>query len=102
MVTGSKNKSKSNNLKISIEEFSRKLRPNGILVETMTPGYCVSSQKCCRSNLNSKPMKKKKKKGWQQHNSTQTTTSRYNFMLFYVFKMAEAIAFLCENDVETI
>ena len=31
-----------------------------------------------------------------------TTIPRYNFMVFYVFKMAVAIAFLCENAVEAI
>ena len=38
---------------------------------------------------------------WQQHNSTETTTSIYKFM-FFLFKMAVAIAFLCENAVEAI
>ena len=40
--------------------------------------------------------------GWAHHNSTYTTTSRHDFMLFYAFKMAVTIAFLCENAVEAI
>ena len=38
----------------------------------------------------------------QQHNSTYTIPSRLNFMLFYAFEMAVAIAFLYENAVEAI
>ena len=34
--------------------------------------------------------------------NTETTIPRYNFMFFYVFKMAVAIAFLRENAVEAI
>jgi hypothetical protein len=34
--------------------------------------------------------------------NTETTIPRYNFMFFYVFKMAMAIAFLRENAVEAI
>ena len=34
--------------------------------------------------------------------NTKTTIPRYNFMFFYVFKMAVAIGFLCENAVEAI
>ena len=43
-----------------------------------------------------------KKIGWTQSDNTVTTISRYNYMFFYVFKMAVAIAFLCENAVEAI
>ena len=43
-----------------------------------------------------------KKIGWTQSDNTKTTISRHNFMFFYVFKMAVAIAFLCENAVEAI
>jgi hypothetical protein len=42
------------------------------------------------------------KKNRQQQNSTLTTSSRCNFMLYYAFKMAVAIAFLRENAVEAI
>ena len=34
--------------------------------------------------------------------TTETTIPRYNFMVFYVFEMAMAIAFLFENAVEAI
>ena len=34
--------------------------------------------------------------------NTETTISRYNFMVFYVFKMVVAIAFLCKNSVEAV
>ena len=34
----------------------------------------------------------------QQLNSTESITSRCKFMLFYAFKMAVAIAFLCGNS----
>ena len=34
----------------------------------------------------------------QQHNSTQTISSRCEIMLFYAFKMAVAVAFLCGNS----
>ena len=40
--------------------------------------------------------------GWTQSDNTKTTIPRYNLMIFYVFKMAMAIAFLCENAVEAI
>ena len=40
--------------------------------------------------------------GWTQSDDTETTIPRYHFMYFYVFKMAVAIAFLCENAVEAI
>ena len=40
--------------------------------------------------------------GWTQSDNTETTIPRYNFMFFYVFKMAVAIAFLCKNAVEAI
>ena len=40
--------------------------------------------------------------GWTQSDNTETTIPRYNFMVFYVFKMAVAIAFLCKHDVEAI
>ena len=40
--------------------------------------------------------------GWTQSDITETTMPRYNFMDFYVFKMAMAIAFLRENAVEAI
>ena len=42
--------------------------------------------------------------GGEQHKviTLKTTIPRYNFMLFYVFKMAVAIAFLRENAVEAI
>ena len=43
-----------------------------------------------------------KKCGWTQIDNTETTIPRYHFMYFYVFKMAVAIAFLCENAVEAI
>ena len=38
----------------------------------------------------------------QQFLGMKTTIPRYDFMFFYVFKMAMAIAFLCENAVEAI
>ena len=38
--------------------------------------------------------------GWKQSDNTETTIPRHNFMFFYGFKMAVAIAFLCENTVE--
>ena len=40
--------------------------------------------------------------GQTQSDSTKKTIPSYNLMIFYVFKMAIAIAFLCENTVETI
>jgi hypothetical protein len=40
--------------------------------------------------------------GWTQSDNTKTTIPRYNFMYLYVFKMAVAIAFLCEIAVEAI
>ena len=40
--------------------------------------------------------------GWTQSDNTKTTIPRYNLMIVYVFKMAVAIAFLCENTVEAI
>ena len=40
--------------------------------------------------------------GWIQSDNTETTIPRYNFMFFYVFKMAVAIAFLCKNAVEAV
>ena len=40
--------------------------------------------------------------GWIQSDNTETTIPRYNFRFFYVFKMAVAIAFLCENAVEAV
>ena len=40
--------------------------------------------------------------GWAQSDNTKTTIPRYNFMFFYVFQMAMAITFLCENAVEAI
>jgi hypothetical protein len=43
-----------------------------------------------------------KKNGWTQSDNTKTTITRYNFMCFYVFKMAVTIAFLCKNAVEAI
>ena len=46
--------------------------------------------------------KKLKKIGWAQSDNTKTTIPRYNFMFFYVSKMAVAIAFLCKNAVEAI
>ena len=39
---------------------------------------------------------------WTQSDNSRTTIPRFNFMLFYVFKMAVAIAFLRENAVEAI
>ena len=39
---------------------------------------------------------------WAQSDNTKTTIPSHNFMVFYVFKMAVAIAFLCENAVEAI
>ena len=44
----------------------------------------------------------KKKIGWTQSDNTETTIPRYNFMFFYVFKMAMAIAFHRENAEEAI
>ena len=44
----------------------------------------------------------KKKFGWTQSDNTKTTIPRYNSMFFYVFKMAVAVVFLCENAVEAI
>ena len=44
----------------------------------------------------------KKLFGWTQSDNTKITIPMYNFMFFYVFKMAVAIAFLCENAVEAI
>ena len=40
--------------------------------------------------------------GWTQNDNTKTTIPRYNFMFFYVSKMAVGIAFPCENAVEAI
>ena len=40
--------------------------------------------------------------GRTQSDNTKTTVPRYDFKLFYVFKMAVAIAFCCENAVEAI
>ena len=37
-----------------------------------------------------------------QSDNIKTTIPRYNFMFFYVFEMAMAIAFLCKNAVEAI
>ena len=44
----------------------------------------------------------KKTFGWIQSDNTRTTIPRYNFIFFYVFKMAVAIAVLCANAVEAI
>ena len=41
-----------------------------------------------------------KKFGEKVCDNTKTTIHRYNFMFFYVFKMAVANTFLCENAVE--
>ena len=40
--------------------------------------------------------------GQTQSDSTKKTIPSYNLIIFYVFKMAMAIAFLCENTVDTI
>ena len=40
--------------------------------------------------------------GLTQSDNTRTTIPMYNFMFFYVFEMAVAIAFLRENAVEAI
>ena len=40
--------------------------------------------------------------GWAQSDNTKATILRYNFMFFYVFQMAMAITFLCENALEAI
>ena len=45
---------------------------------------------------------KKKIFGDKNIKALQTTTCRYNFMIFYAFKMAAAIVFLCYNAVEAI
>ena len=45
---------------------------------------------------------RQKNNWWQLHNSTLIITSRYKLMLFYAFKMAVAIAYLCKNAVEGI
>ena len=37
-----------------------------------------------------------------QSDNTKTTIPMYDFVFLYVFKMAVAIAFLCENAVEAI
>ena len=36
--------------------------------------------------------------GWAQKDNTETTIPRYNFMFFYVFKMAVAIVSLCVTE----
>ena len=40
--------------------------------------------------------------GWAQSHKAKTTIPRYNPMVFYVFKMAVAFAFLFVNAVEAI
>ena len=37
-----------------------------------------------------------------QSDNTETTIPRYNFLIFYVFNMTVAIAFLRKNAVEAI
>ena len=40
--------------------------------------------------------------GEKKSDNTGTTIPMYNFWVFFAFKMAMAIAFLCENAVEAI
>ena len=40
--------------------------------------------------------------GWITSDNTKTPFPMYDFVFFHVFKMAVAIAFLCENAVEAI
>ena len=37
-----------------------------------------------------------------QSDNTKTTIPMYDFVFFYLFKMAVAIVFLCENAVEAV
>ena len=65
-------------------------------------GYCVSLQKCCRSNLDSKSLKSIKKT-FSENNIIALKQQLVGIILaFFAFKMAVAIVFLRENAVEAV